>query len=114
MFDIKAQNIEDVVKETVTAIGPFADQYNVSIVADILTKSPDAMVDSDRLTQLLNNSIFSAIKFSPEGGTVEISAGKNDTFVRVSVVDHDSGIPEEIHPSQQCHHTVNRRNRFRA
>ncbi|HKC25143.1 MAG TPA: ATP-binding protein, partial [Thermoanaerobaculia bacterium] len=55
--------------------------------------------DRDRLTQVLENLITNAIKFTPEDGTVDIAArpldGEAATRVEVSVADSGTGIPPE-------------------
>jgi signal transduction histidine kinase len=49
--------------------------------------------DPDRLTQVLTNLLSNAAKFSPAGGTVEVSIVRQGQLLRISVSDHGSGIP---------------------
>ncbi len=59
----------------------------------------DALVveaDADRVLQVLVNLIGNAIKFSPEGGTVRVSAHLTEAGARVEVADMGPGIPEEF------------------
>lgn len=51
--------------------------------------------DSMRLKQILMNLIGNAIKFTPEGGTIELAARKNGDAIRVEVRDSGPGIPPE-------------------
>ena len=67
------------------------------ISVKVLTDMDQAIIDSNRLMQLLNNLGSNAIKFSPEGETVVVSVENHDAFVRVSVVDHGPGIAKEFH-----------------
>ena len=53
--------------------------------------------DSDRLTQVSTNLLSNAAKFSPPGGTVDVSVSRHNGFVRVAVSDQGPGIPEEFH-----------------
>jgi signal transduction histidine kinase len=74
----------------------YADQYNVRLT--IAQALPDAMIDGDsaRLMQVLANLLSNAVKFSPRGGTVEMAVTRHDCFIRIAVIDHGSGIPEEF------------------
>lgn len=49
--------------------------------------------DPDRLTQILVNLVDNAVKYTPEGGQVSISATSRGDAVEVSVQDTGSGIP---------------------
>lgn len=54
--------------------------------------------DKDRLKQVLVNLIGNAIKYTPAGGEVVISLGKDDSRAYLSVHDNGPGIPEEDLP----------------
>jgi signal transduction histidine kinase len=54
-----------------------------------------AMADRDRLTQVIGNLFGNAVKYSPEGGAVEIVARAGAAAVRIEVTDRGVGIPEE-------------------
>jgi PAS domain S-box-containing protein len=50
--------------------------------------------DERRLTQVLNNLVSNAIKYSPDGGTIRVSGEVQRDHVLVSVSDEGIGIPE--------------------
>jgi PAS domain S-box-containing protein len=55
-----------------------------------------AFADADGLTRILGNLITNAVKFSPEGSTIEITARDQDGSVVVGVHDHGVGIDPEM------------------
>ncbi|MGH3051217.1 MAG: ATP-binding protein, partial [Gaiellaceae bacterium] len=52
-----------------------------------------ALADHDKLRQVLVNLVDNAIKYSPDGGDVEIEVGRRGTRARLAVRDHGLGIP---------------------
>ncbi|WP_210611080.1 ATP-binding protein [Priestia flexa] len=64
---------------------------------DIITSSEDLIVfgDEDKLIQLFNNLIHNAVKYSPDGGSVQIKALAEHDKVHISIKDEGIGIPEE-------------------
>ena len=82
-------------------VGQFA-----SVVADksfsmTIDTSPGpifADLDHDRVLQVLSNLIGNSLKFTPNGGTILLSARKLETHVEISVTDNGPGIPEQVQP----------------
>jgi PAS domain S-box-containing protein len=66
---------------------------NVHITLEAPPGLPDVAADSGQLRQVLSNLIDNAIKYSPEGGTVEVAVTPNDRHVRFSIRDSGLGIP---------------------
>jgi PAS domain S-box-containing protein len=54
---------------------------------------PPVAADPDKLRQILTNLIDNGIKYSPDGGRVEIEIGRSGGRVRFRVADHGLGIP---------------------
>lgn len=62
--------------------------------------APDALGDWDRLEQVLGNLVDNALRHTPPGGNVTLSArAESDTSVSISVADTGVGIPEEAIPN---------------
>ena len=56
---------------------------------------PSVSADSDKVRQVLANLIENAIKYSPEGGRVEVDVAEHDGAVRFGVRDEGLGIAPE-------------------
>lgn len=54
--------------------------------------------DADRAAQILINLIGNAIRYTPEGGLVQVAVVENGRFAEVSVLDNGIGIPAESLP----------------
>jgi PAS domain S-box-containing protein len=54
---------------------------------------PDVAADPDKLRQILTNLIDNGIKYSPDGGNVEIEIGRSGGRVRFRVTDEGLGVP---------------------
>lgn len=57
--------------------------------------SVPAVIDHDRISQVVTNLLDNAIKYSPAGGLIEIDLSVADEEACLTVRDHGVGIPEE-------------------
>ena len=58
---------------------------------------PPVAGDADQLRQVISNLVDNAIKYSPQGGDVELRLNQNGQFARIEVVDAGLGIPRDEH-----------------
>ena len=72
-----------------------AGQDAVRVVASVRGPLPAVRGDSERLRQVLANLVDNAIKFSPEGSEVQVTAYANGANVLVDVSDSGPGIPRD-------------------
>jgi PAS domain S-box-containing protein len=71
-----------------------ASERGVTLVTVLPDHLPTISCDADRLHQALGNLIGNAIKFTPSGGEIRLSAEAEGHEVRISVADSGPGIPE--------------------
>ncbi|MFO0673494.1 MAG: CHASE domain-containing protein [Polyangiaceae bacterium] len=93
---ILPQSLHPLLEQCVEANRAFADQYGVRLDLDQTGPDVTVAVDGDALSQVLTNLVSNAVKFSPRGELVRVSATPTETGVRVSVTDHGRGIPPEF------------------
>ena len=68
------------------------------IVVDADPDLPPVRADANRIHQVLTNLIGNARKYSPEGGTIVLSAREAEGAVEIAVGDQGLGIPPEALP----------------
>ena len=56
---------------------------------------PQVAADADKVRQVLVNLVENAIKYSPDGGRVEVGLGERDGFLRFQVRDEGLGVAPE-------------------
>jgi signal transduction histidine kinase len=70
-------------------------QQEEPVVASVNGRLPTIRGDRARLRQVLGNLIENAVKYSPEGGQVRVSAAAGNGAVRIAVHDSGPGIPPD-------------------
>jgi signal transduction histidine kinase len=70
-------------------------QQDVPVVSSVRGALPAIRGDRARLRQVLGNLIENAVKYSPEGGEVRVSAVAANGTVRIAVRDAGPGIPRD-------------------
>jgi two-component system, OmpR family, sensor histidine kinase VicK len=70
-------------------------EQHVTFVRSIPDEDIFVEMDPDKITQVLDNIISNALKYSPEGGKITFSLKTRDEKIEVSVSDEGVGIPKE-------------------
>jgi len=68
---------------------------NVSFERKVPKSQYFVEIDTDKLTQVIDNIISNALKYSPEGGKVRFSVREKEGELLVSISDEGMGIPKE-------------------
>lgn len=68
---------------------------NVYFIRKLPNQPSFVEIDEDKLTQVLDNIISNAIKYSPEGGTITFSLIQQEEQIVISVSDEGVGIPND-------------------
>ena len=95
----RREPVRSIVAEAVAACHEQAVEKSLRIDQRVALEQIEALCDRDRVLQVLDHLIGNAIKFTPEGGSVHVSADQFDDEVLVSV--RDSGVG--VSPSQLPH-----------
>lgn len=87
-------DLADLAAAAVEAASPVAAESGVELVLDVNGRLP-LEADAARLRHVLDNLVSNALKYTPSGGSVTLSARNGDGPLRVEVSDTGIGIPQE-------------------
>jgi len=91
-FEIKPLQIGEIVADVVSVLAGQADANDQTLIYEVVGGIPDVMGDQDRLNQVLTNLIGNAIRYTPQGGDIEVRVYPVEGAVRVDVRDTGIGI----------------------
>lgn len=102
-FSFENISFQSILEPTLSSLKPQADGKSITLEGDYPEGLPQVYVDKEKIEQVLVNLIGNAIKFTPEGGKIIVSAklvseereGGPAKKVVVSVKDTGIGIPQE-------------------
>jgi len=97
-FDLKPHDIFDLVKDAIAANSNYGREYQIQYTLNPDSVSAWANVDANRFTQIMNNFLSNAAKFSSQGSTVDIKVSKQNNNIRVAVKDQGVGIDKKSWP----------------
>lgn len=97
---LKMSLAEDTVEQIYTVIKDDmqlrAVLQNRALIVNFPKDLPTIAADRASMGEVFGNLIDNAIKYSNEGGMIEVTAKVNGEFVEVSVADHGIGMPQSV------------------
>jgi len=99
--NVEPTSVADLIEGLVRIMGPQAEAKRLEMRTVIGARVPMIDTDPGKLQQILYNFLSNAIKVTPEGGTITLSADRvtrqdNSLGVRLAVADTGPGIPEDL------------------
>lgn len=93
-YEFTMTDLSPLIQKVIFEVLPIAESKNVRFETNIEELSLIRM-DRERILQVLRNLVGNALKFTPNGGMITISARDVQKGVEVSVADTGPGIPED-------------------
>ncbi|MCL4369811.1 MAG: ATP-binding protein [Chloroflexi bacterium] len=103
----QATDLGELVKGAAAGLQAQAEERGIEVAAGAEEGLPPVLADPDRVGQVLRNLIANALRYTPSGGSIRVSASLDGQtgpsamgarFARVSVIDTGSGIPADDLP----------------
>jgi signal transduction histidine kinase len=95
-LDLEYGDVADIVRSVIQVFEYDVDRKRIELRADL--PAGDTLrtrLDRGKVKQVLTNLISNAIKFTPERGTITVSASSDENWVKVQVRDTGIGIPAD-------------------
>jgi signal transduction histidine kinase len=90
-----AVNLAEVAANVVNDFRQAAASASVSLQLEVGSGLEPIAGDPESISELFENLISNAVKYTPSGGKVTVAVGRRDDQIGVSVADSGIGIPEE-------------------
>ncbi len=71
---LEPASVAELVIPPVERLRPQAERAELSVTVEIVPDLPEVLADTDRIQQVVTNVVHNAIKFTPPGGTIAVSA----------------------------------------
>ncbi len=88
-------SFDGAVREVYNANLMEAQRHGHTVNLDLERSLPEIVADRERIVQVMMNVVSNAIKYTPDGGTIDLRAGRQGQFVWMEVSDNGIGIPNE-------------------
>ncbi len=94
-LDLRPLDVPALVQTVTKRLGPQFEARRISLEVELAPDLPRILADDGRAIQILTNLTGNALQYTPENGSIRISAKQAGRFVQVSIQDTGVGIPPE-------------------
>ena len=91
-FNPEITNLREIVNLSVKNVDSLSKEKDISIDVNLPKYLPPIKTDKDKLIQVFVNLLNNAIKFTPQGGNIDISSVEFDDFLEMRIKDTGIGI----------------------
>ena len=93
-FNMSGQLMDEVIDEAIKHINRKGIEHNISV--DYRDELLLGRMDAKLIIQVIINLVDNAVKYTPAGSDIRITAQQSDGFISVSVADNGDGIPDAL------------------
>lgn len=97
-MDFQNERVDAIISSVVDSYKNLFERMNHTVFVNVSEKLPLVSVDRQRIEQVFLNLLDNAVKFTPQGGRIEIHAFLENDHIRVDVRDNGIGISSEHIP----------------
>jgi signal transduction histidine kinase len=107
-LDLRPTDLRGAVAQAIDEVRPLAERGQLRLEAQIPGNLPTVTADAERVQQIVVNLLANAVRFTPPGGRVVVSATMERGEMAIQVADTGVGIPADLvskifDPYEQAH-----------
>ncbi len=91
-FQMGATPVSDLIVLPVERLRPQAQRADLTLEVDLPPDLPPVTADIDRIHRVITNLVHNAIKFTPTGGSITVSATADEQTREIVIAVRDSGV----------------------
>jgi PAS domain S-box-containing protein len=97
-LELRPRRVElsEVIQSAVEASRPFIDEAGHQLLVSVAPEPVYLNADPHRLAQVVSNLLNNAARYTPDRGTIRLTAGQQDHCATISVKDTGVGIPRDM------------------
>jgi signal transduction histidine kinase len=85
----------EIIRQAAAAQSPRAKQRQITMDVEVESGLPEIELDPDRIAQVMANLLDNALRYTPNGGRIKLSAGRTSNGVQLRVQDNGPGVKAE-------------------
>lgn len=97
-LDVRSVDLIAIVNAAIDSIRPASDAKTIRLQTTFDPAVGQIAGDADRLQQIVWNLLTNAVKFTPQGGRIQVKVQRVDSHVEIIVTDSGVGISKEFLP----------------
>jgi PAS domain S-box-containing protein len=97
-LNLRAVRLAPLIQAVIQDERPSAEAKRINLKAELNSDIGPFLGDADRLQQIVRNLLANAIKFTPDGGDVQVLLKRNNSHIAITVNDTGQGIAPELLP----------------
>ena len=100
-LSLETANLEEIIQATLEELRSKATEKNIDLGFKALNSIPQVMLDKERFPEIITNLVGNSLKFTPEKGSITVTAesSKDKKEVRINVTDTGMGIAQKDIPT---------------
>jgi two-component system sensor histidine kinase BarA len=98
-LNLQRLSVGEVCRNLASSLEPLVTAKGLMLQVHVPEDLPPAVTDGGKLRQIVYNLLGNAVKFTPAGGRVDLTAAAQDGHLRIDVADTGIGIPPDQLPA---------------